>query len=95
MQHLMFWLNRPFAPKTLQGHDCRLRYSRGFLERHPGRLQSECLLMSTYILGKSTIAVLDQVPDNLIARPEPSHGFTHRFDLPGHIQSQTAVLRPT
>jgi len=102
-QDLVAGLNLSLVAQTLQRGECRNRHSCRLLKRHPIRLQDQCLLWRTRVLGKSTVAmspdsgprilrVAETQAEHLLAWFEPGYVPAHRFNLAGHVPAGPCVL---
>src|SRR6266567_6174891 len=91
-QHLLPWLNVSLVAQTLQGGDCRHRDGRGFLERHIGWFQRQCIFTRTHILGKSAPTTLGQVPEYLITWLKLRDVPANCFNLPRYGSAEDLVF---
>ncbi len=78
--------------QTLQGGDRCHRHGCGLLEGQIGRFQSQYILRSTDILGKTAATTLGNIPKYLITRLELGYVFTNRFDPTGYVNADFWVF---
>ena len=70
-----------------------MREGRRLLERHARRHRRERPFRGGDVLGEGALPEREQVPEDLVARPEPGHPRTDALDDAGDIESEAMVPR--